>query len=312
MAGRFVDLSDGGRAASRDDRFSRQSIFGGRGFSGRTRRDAIWPCRRPTQAPVRHQRKSGAGDSRIAHPRCQWRLQPGDVTSFAQIITGWSIGGGKGRLAGGVPGQFYFRDDLHEPGPKCSSARPMPSPATQGEAVLADLARRPETARFIATKLVRHFIADDPPPAAVHRVARAFLKSDGDLPGVYAALIESPESWDADARKFKTPEDFVFSTLRALNVSPAQPPGSHPYLRSFGPTAIHARIPGGLAHNSKSWDGSDALMHRVLWASRVGAKYENGIEPTELAAASLGAYARPETMTALRRAASSAPGLALL
>ena len=112
-----------------------------------------------------------------------------DVTSFAQIITGWSIGGGKGRLAGGVPGRFYFRDNLHEPGPKVFLGKTYTEQGQrQGEAVLADLARRPETANFIATKLVRHFIADDPPPAAVDRVARAFLKSGGDLPQVYAAL----------------------------------------------------------------------------------------------------------------------------
>ncbi len=236
-----------------------------------------------------------------------------DVTSFAQIITGWSIGGGKGRLAGGVPGRFYFRDNLHEPGPKVFLGKTYAeSGERQGEAVLADLARRPETAQFIATKLVRHFIADDPPPAAVDRVARTFLKSGGDLPRVYAALIESPESWDADARKFKTPEDFVFSTLRALNVSPAEPLEVVRTFDLLGQRQYTPGSPAGWPDTSKSWDGSDALMHRVLWASRVGAKYENGIEPTELAAASLGAYARPETMTALRRAASSAQAVALL
>jgi uncharacterized protein (DUF1800 family) len=236
-----------------------------------------------------------------------------DVTSFAQIITGWSIGGGKGRLAGGVPGRFYFRDNLHEPGPKVFLGKTYAEQGQrQGEAVLADLARRPETANFIATKLVRHFIADDPPPAAMDRVARAFLKTGGDLPQVYAALIGSPEAWDADARKFKTPEDFVFSTLRALNVSPAQP---EEVIRTFdllGQRQYTPGSPAGWPDNSKSWDGSDALMHRVLWASRVGAKYESGVEPQDLAAASLGGYARPETLTALRRAASSGQAVALL
>jgi uncharacterized protein (DUF1800 family) len=236
-----------------------------------------------------------------------------DVTSFAQIITGWSIGGGKGRLAGGVPGRFYYRDNLHEPGPKMFMGKTYAEGGQrQGEAVLADLARRPETANFIATKLVRHFIADDPPPAAVERVARAFLKSGGDLPSVYAALIESPESWEPEARKFKTPQDFVFSTLRALNVSPGQP---EEVIRSFdllGQRQYTPGSPAGWPDTAKSWDGSDALMHRVLWASRVGAKYENGIEPADLAAASLGAYARPETLTALRRAASSGQAVALL
>jgi uncharacterized protein (DUF1800 family) len=236
-----------------------------------------------------------------------------DVTTFAQIITGWSIGGGKGRLAGGSPGRFCFRDNLHEPGAKSFMGRTYyESGQRQGEAVLADLARQPATARFIATKLVRHFVADDPPRAAVERVARAFLKTGGDLPAVYAALIAAPEAWDAEMRKFKTPQDFVFSTLRALNVSPRQP---EEVVRSFdllGQRQYTPGSPAGWPDTSKSWDGSDALMHRVLWASRIASRYEQGVDPVDLAASSLGAYARPETLTALRRASSSTQALALL
>jgi uncharacterized protein (DUF1800 family) len=236
-----------------------------------------------------------------------------DVTSFAQIITGWSIGGGKGRLAGGTPGRFYFRDNLHEPGAKTFLGKTYTEDGRrQGEAVLADLSRHPATAHFIATKLVRHFVADDPPPAAVERVAHAFRKSGGDLPHVYAALIEAPEAWNAEMRKFKTPEDFVFSTLRALNVSPRQ---AEEVVRSFdllGQRQYAPGSPAGWPDTSKSWDGSDALMHRVLWASRAANRYERGIDPVELAASSLGAYARPDTLTALRRASSSSQALALL
>jgi uncharacterized protein (DUF1800 family) len=236
-----------------------------------------------------------------------------DVTSFAQIITGWSIGGGKGRLAGGVPGRFYFRENLHEPGPKTFLGKTYREQGQrQGEAVLADLSRNPATAKFIATKLVRHFVADDPPAAAVDRVSSAFLKSGGDLPVVYAALIDSPEGWDPEARKFKTPEDFVFSTLRSLNVTPDKP---EEVVRSFdllGQRQYTPGSPAGWPDTSKSWDGSDALMHRVLWASRVADKFELSVEPVDLAASSLGGYARPETLTALRRAASSTQAVALL
>jgi uncharacterized protein (DUF1800 family) len=236
-----------------------------------------------------------------------------DVTTFAQIITGWSIGGGKGRLAGGISGRFYFRENLHEPGAKTFLGKTYYEEGQrQGEAVLADLARHPATAHFVATKLVRHFVADDPPPAVVERVARAFLKSGGDLPHVYAALVEAPQAWDADMRKFKTPEDFVFSTLRALNVSPRQP---EEVVRSFellGQRQYTPGSPAGWPDTSKSWDGSDALMHRVLWASRVAARYEQGIDPADIAASSLGSYARPATVAALRRASSSSQALALL
>jgi uncharacterized protein (DUF1800 family) len=236
-----------------------------------------------------------------------------DVTTFAQIITGWSIGGGKGRLAGGVPGRFYFRDNLHEPGAKTFLGKTYYEEGQrQGEAVLADLCRRPATAHFIATKLVRHFIADDPPSSAVERVAKAFVKSGGDLPHVYAALIEAPEAWNPDMHKFKTPEDFVFSTLRALNVSPQQPEEVTRTFDLLGQRQYTPGSPAGWPDTSKSWDGSDALMHRVLWSSRVAGRFEQGIDPTAVAASSLGAYARPETVTALRRASSSKQALALL
>jgi uncharacterized protein (DUF1800 family) len=236
-----------------------------------------------------------------------------DVTAFAQIITGWSIGGGKGRLAGGTPGRFYFRDNLHEPGAKTFMGKTYyEGGQRQGEAVLADLARRPATAHFIATKLVRHFVADNPPRPAVERVARAFLKTGGDLPAVYAALIESPEAWNAELRKLKTPEDFVFSTLRALNVSPSQPEEVVGSFDLLGQRQYTPGSPAGWPDIAKGWDGSDALMHRVLWASRVASRYERGMDPLDLASSALGAYARPETLTALRRASSSTQALALL
>jgi uncharacterized protein (DUF1800 family) len=172
--------------------------------------------------------------------------------------------------------------------------------------------RHPSTARFIATKLTRHFVADEPPAATVDRVTRAFLKSDGDLPQVYSALIDSPEAWDATRRKFKTPEDLVFSTLRAFDASPTKP---DEVIRGFdflGQRQYTPGSPAGWPDIAKAWDGPDALMHRVLWASRVAERYDQGVSPLDVAATALGGYARAETLTALRRAASGAQALALL
>ena len=236
-----------------------------------------------------------------------------DVTSFAQIITGWSVGGGGGRLAGGEVGRFYLRDNLHLPGGKTLLGKSYPQYGeAQGLAVLADLATHPSTAHFIATKLVRHFVADDPPAAAVERVTRAYRESGGELPRVYAALIDAPEAWDAQLRKFKTPEDFVFSTLRALEAAPQKSPE---VIRSFellGQRQYTPGSPAGWADTAKSWDGPDALMHRVLWASRVAERFEKGQSALDLAASCLGGFARPETLAALKRAASGSQALALL
>jgi uncharacterized protein (DUF1800 family) len=236
-----------------------------------------------------------------------------DVTSFAQIITGWSIGGGKGRLAGGTPGRFYFRENMHEPGAKTFLGRRYAQEGqAQGEAVLADLARHPSTARFIAAKLARHFICDDPPPAALDRIARAYLKSDGHLPEVYAALIEAPEAWHPELRKFKTPEDFVFSTLRALDMTPQKPEEVIHSFDLLGQRQYTPGSPAGWADTARNWDGSDALMHRVLWSSRVAERYGQGTSPPDVAVAALGAFARPDTLTALRRATSGGQALALM
>jgi uncharacterized protein (DUF1800 family) len=236
-----------------------------------------------------------------------------DIIAFAEIITGWSIGGGKGRLAGGALGRFYFRANLHQPGPKTFLGKTYREDGqAQGEAALADLSRHPATAQFIATKLVRHFVADDPPPRVVAQVAHAFLKSGGNLSQTYAALIDSSEAWDAEARKYKTPQDFVFSSLRALNITPQRP---EEVLRSFellGQRQYTPGSPAGWPDTAKNWDGSDALMRRVLWASRAAARYEQGVPPAELATTSLGSYARPETLTALSRATSSSQAVALL
>jgi uncharacterized protein (DUF1800 family) len=98
-----------------------------------------------------------------------------DVTSYAEVITGWSIGGEQGRRPQGVPGQFMFRTELHEPGAKVVlGKRYADTGYDQGVAVLRDLASNRSTARFIATKLARHFIADDPPGKA-HRPDRTSL-----------------------------------------------------------------------------------------------------------------------------------------
>jgi uncharacterized protein (DUF1800 family) len=129
---------------------------------------------------------------------------------------------------------------------------------------------------------------------------------------VYAALIEAPQAWNSDKRKFKTPEDFVFSTFRALNVLPQKPQELVSSFDLLGQRQYTPGSPAGWPDTAKSWDGSDALLHRVVWASRIASQHEEGLDPVDLAASSLGGYARAETVTALRRASSASQALALL
>src|SRR6185295_7953659 len=118
-----------------------------------------------------------------------------DVTSLARVITGWTYAGRLGQL--GTPGSFVFNANAHQPGAQRVLGKIYDqSGVAQGEAVLADIARHPSTAKFIATKFARHFVADDPPPALVTRLADAFGNSDGDLKALATALLDSDEAWN--------------------------------------------------------------------------------------------------------------------
>ena len=91
----------------------------------------------------------------------------------------------------------------------------------QGERVIRALCRHPSTAQFAATKLVRHFVADNPPPTAVARISRVFRETAGDLRAVSRALVELPEAWDADTKKFRPPQEWLIAVLRALDIETA-------------------------------------------------------------------------------------------
>ena len=142
-----------------------------------------------------------------------------DVTTFAEVITGWSIGGERRPLCRWRAGQIRVPPRAARTRRQGGAWQALPDDGFgQGVAVLRDVARERATARFIATKLARHFIADDPPPAAVERLADAFAKSGGDLPAVYRALIDSPEAWAQPLAKYKTPSDYVVSSYRGLSL----------------------------------------------------------------------------------------------
>ena len=236
-----------------------------------------------------------------------------DVTSYAEVITGWSIGGEGGRRPQGVPGQFIFRAELHEPGAKVVlGKRYADTGYGQGVAVLHDLASNSSTARFIATKLARHFIADDPPGKAVDRIAQAFRSSGGDLPTVYRALIDAPDAWTEPLAKYKSPSDYVVSSFRGLQL-PADS-GRAPLVpfELLGQRTYAPGSPAGWPDRSADWDGAAALMKRIEWADAVGQRVGNRRDAMELASQLLGATLTSATRTAISHAASGSQAVTLL
>jgi len=236
-----------------------------------------------------------------------------DVTTFAEVITGWSIGGEAGRFPRGEPGEFMFRPELHEPGTKVLLGKRYPDTGyDQGVAVLRDVAAKPATAHFIATKLARHFIADDPPARAVERIQSAFLASDGHLPTVYRALIETPESWAQPLAKYKTPDDYIVSTFRGLELPDLPPRALLAPFELMGQRTYSPGSPAGWPDRSADWDGASALIKRIEWADAVGQRVGPHCDAAALAPQLLGDNLTAPTRTAIMRAASASQAVTLL
>jgi len=235
-----------------------------------------------------------------------------DVTSFAAVLTGWSIGGGKGRYAQGAPGTFQFRAALHEPGARTVLGRRYAEAGfAQGTAVLGDLAVHPSTARHVAVKLARHFVADEPPPALVERLAHAFGASDGDLAAVYAALVGWDGAWAPAPQKFKTPAEFVYSALRAVAALPKEPKALLAGFEVLGQRHYSPGSPAGWPDRAQDWDGADALMKRIEWSVALADRVGESHSALATLEATLGPLAGEHTRSALSRAASGSQALAL-
>ena len=237
-----------------------------------------------------------------------------DVTTFAKVITGWSIGGAneRGRFADGTPGEFEFREAIHEPGPQhVLGKKYTQSGVDQGEAVLHDLATHPSTARFVSAKLARHFVADEPPASIVGKLTATWLESGGDLAAVYRVLVEADDAWNPTHHKYKTPHDFVISTLRALDHEPERPQFIVGALDLMGQTPFRPGSPEGWPDTAEQWGGADALYKRIEWSNTIARLVGTRIDPVELGDAVLGARFDPETRKAVSRAESRVQGMTL-
>ena len=237
-----------------------------------------------------------------------------DVTSFAKIITGWSVGGGeRRRFREGTPGEFEFRENIHEPGTHAvMGTRYTQDDVRQGEAVLRDLALHPSTAHHLATKLARHFIADDPSQEIVERLARVYVHSNSDLPTLHAALVDEQAAWTSVTSKYKSPQDFVISAFRAFDRVPDNPRFVIGALDLMGQTPYRPGSPAGWPDTADEWGGADALYKRIEWSNTVARYAGSGVNPLDVADAILGPALTDSTRTAIARAESATQGLTLL
>ncbi len=233
-----------------------------------------------------------------------------DVTEFARALTGLSVAGLRDAGVNGL----MFRPPAHEPGPRTvMGVTYADTGRAQAEAILADLAAKPQTARFVCAKIARHFVADQPPAALVARLVTAWMRSGGDLSRVAEALVDAPESWAPAPAKFKTPYEFVVSSYRLLGQQPRALGELNAALTGLGQRPFAAPSPKGWPDEASPWAASDALVKRMQFAQALAARLGPRIEdPVGLADQALGARLSPASAKAIARAESRPEAVALL
>ena len=258
-----------------------------------------------------------------------------DIIEFAKALTGWTVGGpqtarlavgGQGRggdkralrseriddLARVQAGETIFADALHEPGARTVLSKTYNSAAKQqAPAILDDLARHPATARHVATKLARHFVADDPPASAVSKLEGLFVKSNGDLAALARGVVDLDEAWGETPVKFKSPEELLVSTARATDQRAVFGGANRQVYQSFAQAPYDAPSPAGWPDDTTSWAGADAVKKRLEWANEVARRMSLESSPSEFLDRALGDIVSEKTRQSIARAESAEQGFTL-
>src|SRR4030081_2850721 len=234
-----------------------------------------------------------------------------DVTSLARIITGWTFAGRQGQL--GPPGSFVFNANAHQPGAHRLLGKTYEdNGVAQGEAALGDIARHPSTAKFIATKFARHFVADDPPPALVARLQDVFRKSDGDLKAFTTALLDSDEAWQAPLTKVRSPYEFLIAPGGLLAQIPDDPTRYLGGLNVLGQPLWSPAGPNGFPDTNAAWAAPEGMKLRLDISAQLASRLGDTVDPRALLEFALADAASQDTRRAVERAESRQQALALL
>lgn len=234
-----------------------------------------------------------------------------DVTSLARVITGWTFAGRRGQL--GTPGSFVFNANAHQPGPQQVLGKTYAQAGiAQGEAVLSDIARHPSTAKFIATKFARHFVADDPPPALVAKLQDVFIKTDGDLRALATTLVGSDEAWQAPLTKMRSPYEFLVASGRLLARNPEDPGRYLNGLNLLGQPLWSPAGPNGFPDTAAAWAAPEGIKLRLDISAQVASQLADKFDPRDLLELVAADAASLETRRTIERAESRQQALALL
>jgi uncharacterized protein (DUF1800 family) len=238
-----------------------------------------------------------------------------DVTEFARALTGWTLQ--VPRLSGGARGDselgsVVFVDGLHEPGARTIMGTRFPQAGRdQAFAILDWLASQPQTARNVAQAVATHFVSDTPPTSLVARLEQNFRATNGDLKALAQTLVNSPEAWVTTQGKFKSPNDFLLSTLRASGTRDVSMPALRATFEQLGQTPFRAPSPKGWPDTASHWAAPDAILKRVDWSNLAAEVIAQNMSPMAFAQSALGPSLTPQTSTAISRAGDARQGIVL-
>jgi uncharacterized protein (DUF1800 family) len=230
-----------------------------------------------------------------------------DVLRFAKVLTGWTLISVNDNPEHGA--EFIFNSRLHEPGPQQIMDKTYADTGVeQGRAVLRDLARHPATATHVATKLARHFVAEESSPALVERLDRIFRDTEGDLKEVAKGLVTAPEAWAPPQAKLKRPSEWVVAMIRAsgLRGDPERFARGQAFL---GEPMWRPPSPKGFADDEGAW--IDSMGQRLDIANNFAERAAERVDPNGVIETALGPLASAATRQAVARAESRQQGLTL-
>lgn len=234
-----------------------------------------------------------------------------DVTALARILTGWSLA--EASAEAGEPGAFVFKSNWHEPGvPRLLGMTYPQEGKEQGNAALSALAQHPSSARHVATKLARHFVADQEPPDLVAALMKTFLETDGDLFKVSAALVMHQSAWRQPVSKIRTPNEFILAWVRATGFLLDDPAPILNLLNILGMPLWQPSGPNGFADTVDAWVSPAAMKLRLDVSWLLGLVVRKEITPTNLLDVVSGHSASRETREAVAHAESRQQAHALL
>jgi uncharacterized protein (DUF1800 family) len=199
-----------------------------------------------------------------------------DVTEVARCFTGWTIDQPQ------RGGTFLFNPRLHDKGEKTVLGVKIPAGGgiEDGEKVLAIVARHPATAHFISKKLAMRFVADEPPPSLVDRMAQTYLKSDGDVRAVLKTIFDSKEFWSVGAyrSKMKSPLEMVASAVRAVNGDVDYAFALVNQVAQLGQPLYRKQEPTGYSNSGQEWLNSAGLLARMNFALQLADNRVPGVK----------------------------------